>query len=284
MLGSNRMKTREGQSLLVNSGINSIFDRVMSLYQGSPTKTDKRIALFIQQNRETLVDMTVSQLAQSCGASSATLVRFVRKLGFEGFPDFRRKIIEELKEELQNPFSLAPVDLFKSPILRRFAEKEITNAQLTLKEISEETILNIANKIAICDTLYTTGSGVSSIFAKMATYQFSACGMRSTCLCDVPIPEVDQLALAMENSVFLCFAFLPYSQATIETLKFAKEERGMTTVVITNLVTSEATEVCDFVLRCSSATEIPMNSITAPLIVLRGLLSVFLSLNVTKNC
>jgi len=49
---------------------------------------------------------TVARLAERAGVSGPTVVRFVNRLGFRGFPDFQQALREELAERTASPLSL----------------------------------------------------------------------------------------------------------------------------------------------------------------------------------
>ncbi|MBN7794388.1 MurR/RpiR family transcriptional regulator [Microbacterium sp. 2216-1] len=46
---------------------------------------------------------TVAELAQRAGVSPPTVVRFVTRLGFSGFPAFQKRLVRELQERLGSP-------------------------------------------------------------------------------------------------------------------------------------------------------------------------------------
>ena len=49
------------------------------------TETDKKIVDYINENKQNISKLSVSQLAQNAEVSSASIVRFSRKLGYSGF-------------------------------------------------------------------------------------------------------------------------------------------------------------------------------------------------------
>lgn len=55
---------------------------------------------------------TVAQLAAIAGVSGPTVVRFVSRLGFDGFPDFQRALLGEVQARMNSP--LAMIDAGKA--------------------------------------------------------------------------------------------------------------------------------------------------------------------------
>lgn len=49
---------------------------------------------------------TVAHLAQAADVSGPTVVRFVARLGFEGYPDFQQALLAEVQERMSSPLSM----------------------------------------------------------------------------------------------------------------------------------------------------------------------------------
>jgi len=56
-----------------------------------------KVATFIRQHAEDVAFLSVNDLAQQLGTSDATVVRTAQTLGYAGFPDLRRELIEALR-------------------------------------------------------------------------------------------------------------------------------------------------------------------------------------------
>ena len=83
----------------------SILEKIFSIY---PVLFDeeKRVADYVLQNEAKVVDMTVSDLAAACGTSDATVVRFCKKCGCNGFHHLK---INMAKEMATKPSDGAPI-------------------------------------------------------------------------------------------------------------------------------------------------------------------------------
>ena len=65
--------------------------------------TDRKLAEYILSRPETLQRLTVQQLAELTDTSYATVCRFFRKLGTDGFRDFKRILSSELQQTEGHP-------------------------------------------------------------------------------------------------------------------------------------------------------------------------------------
>jgi DNA-binding MurR/RpiR family transcriptional regulator len=82
---------------------------------------ERKVARAVLAQYPTAGLTTVADLATGAGVSSATVVRFVTRLGFAGFPAFQRSLVHELNGELGSP-------------LKQYAEKASASAKGVLPE------------------------------------------------------------------------------------------------------------------------------------------------------
>ena len=64
-------------------------DLVKKIQGMSLTRTDAEIAEYILANLNTIGFQTSTSLAEAIGVSDTSVIRFIRKLGFKGYADFR---------------------------------------------------------------------------------------------------------------------------------------------------------------------------------------------------
>jgi len=74
----------------------SLAERVAArVDQLSPSEL--KVATFIRLHAEDVAFLSVNELAQQLGTSDATVVRTAQTLGYTGFPDLRRELVEALR-------------------------------------------------------------------------------------------------------------------------------------------------------------------------------------------
>ena len=59
-------------------------------------RAEKKIADYILENSRSITECSVTELAKICGCGDATVVRFSRRLGYEGFQALKIGIAGEL--------------------------------------------------------------------------------------------------------------------------------------------------------------------------------------------
>ena len=91
--------------------------RIRSLYSSLP-KAERNVADFIQQNPERAPHRSVHEFARAGGVSVASVSRFVRKLGFSDFKEFKMPALIFLPRTASSPGScIGAIPLLRLSIL-----------------------------------------------------------------------------------------------------------------------------------------------------------------------
>ena len=110
---------------------------------------DLHIAQYINTHIEACKSMKIQELAQATHASNATIHRFARKLGFDGYSDFKSYL--KFESEQTHALTTDSIDNFK---------QEITNTFNYLDRIDFKLV---TNKINQADTIYLYGTGLAQM-------------------------------------------------------------------------------------------------------------------------
>ena len=78
------------QNLDINQLVAGCYDQL--------TKSEKRIADFMRQNRDEAAFLSAAEIAERLDLSEATMVRFARTLGFDSYPALRAALQEEFRQ------------------------------------------------------------------------------------------------------------------------------------------------------------------------------------------
>lgn len=70
------------------------------------TRSERMIIRTLLSNYPTVGLTTASELAAQSGVSDPTVVRFVKKLGFDGYPGFQKALLSEIDERLNSPLTM----------------------------------------------------------------------------------------------------------------------------------------------------------------------------------
>jgi len=142
----------------------------------SLSEREKRIARHILDDPASAVHPSIEELAESIGVSVSTLVRFVKKLGFKGYQQFRIALASEaLAPEAKIYETL--IDHGEDPVYIAFnsAQKAL---EVTASMIDRSWLTELAERITRSGCVYLFGTGGSAIVAKDAMHKLIRTGIR----------------------------------------------------------------------------------------------------------
>lgn len=130
------------------------------------TDVDKKISNYINENKELISKLSVGELAKNANVSSASIVRFSRKLGYSGFGELKIEIAKDLTLK-SNDYSyiVKDSDVGINNIVNNITNKTIeaiTNiTKLNKLDVIEKSIEKIINSKSV----YVFGVGGSALVA-----------------------------------------------------------------------------------------------------------------------
>lgn len=75
------------------------------------TKNDKRIAEYFLENERELFFFNAKEIAKRLGISDTSVIRFVKKLGFKSFSEYKNALDNEMKKKVLTPSEKLSVNL-----------------------------------------------------------------------------------------------------------------------------------------------------------------------------
>lgn len=147
--------------------------------RGSLSPQLDRVAAYVLKNGDHACFLNARALADSAGVSAPTVVRFVKRLGYRGFPSFRRDLQESAREELGTRRSLAAAGKTKKGrgLIEKIIEEEASTLRDSLKLIRDEDFQAAVSRICRADTVYLLAGKTSFASAYMLYYRLSKLGI-----------------------------------------------------------------------------------------------------------
>ncbi|PDY44177.1 RpiR family transcriptional regulator [Bacillus pseudomycoides] len=183
---------------------------------------------YICQNSDKVAYMRIRELADETHVSTATILRFCRKLHCEGFSEFKVKLKMQLKEN-------------KKTIIKSSQQSVIEFFERTLKSNLEEKIKESASLVTKADNVIFIGIGSSGILAEYGARYFSSLGEFSLYIKDPHFPIHSKLR---NNSVTIALSVSGENKFTVTHLNQLKQE-GSTIISITNNALSTIAKISD---------------------------------------
>ena len=238
------------------------------------SKSQRKIALYILSNTESVPFLNVSQLAKMVGVSEATVVRFATFLGFDGYSEMQRVMQEAVKKQLTTVERLklsddvydkedqAIFDMFHEDVQRI----EAMAKQLDIKKFREAVDAIIqANRIFIIANRSAVSLGTFLEFYFDLMFENAE-------LIRNPHGISEKLFRLDENDVVIGLSFARYTKNTVEAVSFAKD-RGSTVIAITDNMLSPLVPYANITLCARSDMPSFIDSFVAPLSLINALIT-----------
>ena len=158
----------------------SVLDNITVLYD-QLFDAEKKIAKYILNNPKEVVDMTVSELAETSDVSIASVSRFCRKVGLKGFAQLKISLAQELVDthksgEISNEITLE--DIPQS--LQNILANKITELKQTVYQINTDEFKAILEGIRDASRVQVVAVGNTIPVAIDAAFKFNELGIPTT--------------------------------------------------------------------------------------------------------
>ena len=185
----------------------------------SLSSVDMTLYRYITENSEKVVYMRVRDIAQNTHVSNSSVMRFVHKIGFNSFPEFKSFIKSKTFHYKQNDkaFDFITKDNFPEDIGH------------TLKLV-EDTIFQ-------CDSVVFLGMGSSAFTAGYTARQLASLGYNTQLVTDPFYPLKPQLRNTSNNAI-ICFSVSGETTELIELLNDFTNDEDTTLISITGHINS----------------------------------------------
>lgn len=219
------------------------------------TPLEGRVVEMILGSRDFCENTSLKAVAENAGVSEAMIVKITKKLGFDGFKDFRAGLADynrlptaDLHEEL------SPDDT-DAEIARKVFRTSVHALEETLAILDAAALERAADLIFGARQRDLYGLGGSAQIARDVAHKLLRIGVRTSVFDDAHMMLMSASLLGV-GDVAVAFSHSGTSMAVIESIELARG-RGANTIVLTNYDTSPLASVADVVL-CSTAQGSPM--------------------------
>lgn len=213
---------------------------------------ERAVLDYLIENRDNLKDFGVEKIAEAAYTSPASVVRMCKKLGYQGFKDFKIDfILANAKVEIPDTKEYQDVILTKTYENGRAAiENNIRILEETLKIFSLETVEKAAQTIMHARKILIFGKGSSYLVCKDLEMKLRRINKFAIAQGESHDQLVDATFLNNKDVVI----FVSNSGKTKEIVSSAllAKENGATIISITKLGTSVLADISDIVLYTSS--------------------------------
>lgn len=211
------------------------------------SQTESTVADYVLGHPEETVEMSIHDLAGKTYTSSSTIVRMCRRIGFEGFKDFRKALTYEMslrKREFMNKGNDISRNDTTEEIVEKITYKNIVVLEATKNLIDIPTLEKCVELIQKAHSVLLFGMGASLCAARDAHLKF----LRLNKPCCLNDDWHSQLLQARNSRADDLAIVISYSGATEEVIACmqALRENKTPILAITRCVRSPVYELADY--------------------------------------
>ena len=211
-------------------------------------RAEKKIADWILENPGKLIPLSISELADECDCSEATIVRFARRLGFDGYQALKISLAREDNTTSVSESITRDDDCFA--IYGKVAQDIYCSLERTKKVLDPASLEMAAGKILSAGRIIIIGLGNSASVAVDMSHKFLRAGCDAVAYTDNHMQAIAASHLT-EGDVAIGISHSGSSKDIVEALRLAKG-RGATTICLTNYGKSPIQKVSDIILQTYS--------------------------------
>ena len=218
------------------TGDNMVIAKIHNVFKNL-TDTEQKIASYILEFPQKIVNMTAKELASACGTVPSAVNRMCKSIGVEGFSKLKILLATAVGKEEYNENNI-PFDKEDNPkmIFNKVFNSGINTLKNTYQMIDFSKIDEITRRFATAKRIFIFGVGTSSVVAVDAAYRFSQLDVQAYAYTD--ILQMNVMANNMKNGdVAFGISHSGRTKAVVDAMRSAKQA-GATTIALTSFTKS----------------------------------------------
>ncbi|MBQ8551517.1 MAG: MurR/RpiR family transcriptional regulator [Clostridia bacterium] len=214
-----------------------------------------RLIDYLTEHTSEAADMTISVLAERADVSYATVCRLVKRLGFEGFKEFKRTLREELSEDdrgMEQLDTRMSRERSVTEIIGNVCGLSISIAKSCKNTVSPKALEEVAAKISNAGFIYFVGFGTAAVTAHYACTKLFRLKVPCAYDSDIIIAKM-KVSLLKKGDALFAISSSGRTRGIIELAKPAKES-GITVVSLSDFVGTPLSKYSDISF-CTTACD-----------------------------
>ncbi|MGL6113944.1 MurR/RpiR family transcriptional regulator [Cetobacterium sp. SF1] len=219
------------------------------------TDREIKISQYIEKNLEEVKLLNTYELGKKCGVSQASIVRFSKKLGFSGFPEFKIALSSDIgKQEVENNINIIheeiKADDSTEDTSKKVAYENIKTIEDTLKLLDFEALDEAVKELDRARKIFILGGGFSGIAARDFYYKLLEIGKMAIFESDSHIQFSNFSTIEKDDVVFV----VSLSGKSLDIYNLLKEpkRRGVKIITLTKFSPNPVSDLGDVKLAIAS--------------------------------
>lgn len=233
---------------------------------GELTGAEKKVARVLLAAYPIAGLETIAELSGRADVSAPSVVRFVKKLGFDGYPEFQRALREEIQARISSPLSLyqrRPQERDGGGVLASSSHTFSEALGATFRNIPAVEFEAVVEQLASArGRVLCTGGRFSQVLAYYLFAHLRMLRPGAAFIGEEASARSDELMDLSRRDAVVVFDYRRYQNDTVNFARMAAQ-RHATVILFTDPWLSPAADVADYILTSSVEAPSPFDSLVA---------------------
>lgn len=263
--------------------ISSEYKKKLQRVYPTLTKCQKKVAEFIIDNPSKITLLSADELAKACGVSEATVIRFARNLGYEGYSamkeEFQRALVGSIRSSEKIEEGLKKIES-QSVLTELLKTHQDVFANLNVSELTNS-LKNAAKILSEADDVYVFGEGAALVPALELSFWLNRFGKKTWLFGVTGRSFFDHIVNIKGNDVSIGFAYRRIN-FELRILFTETRKRGGKNILFTDQPLSPLSDLANEIIVTQRGGIGNYRSMAIPVIMADALLFELVSIN--KEC
>lgn len=262
----------------IGSSRNSIKTKVEHLFE-ELSISERKVARVILSNYPISGMQTIAAVSKMANVSDPTVLRFIRKIGFQKYADFQACLKEELDQRIQGPLEIhktnTELDSDLSIYLNDFSQSLSRALSDTFNNISVAEFKGILQELNNKrKSVHLLGGEFTETIARYAYFHLRKMRSKVHLIQGQLSLRIDHLLDLGKNDVLIIFDVRRYQNDLSEFASWASQ-RVSSIILVTDQWLSPASQYATYVLPCKVESNSRWDSLVGVMGVIEALMSCF---------
>ena len=265
------MKETEG-----NRGENRDTLTIIRKIYPSLSKSHKRIADYILKHYDEVSELSAIKVANAVEVSEATVGRFSVAVGYEGYPEFRRALKNEINrklttiERIEQSIKHDEQEKVFQETVQNVLKTDMRNIHATFEEFDYELFTECIDLILTARKVIIIGFRTTTLLTEHLGYYLNLI-LDNVRVVNYGVSDIyEHLIHVNEEDLVIAISFPRYAQKTFEAVEFIKA-KGVKIITISDSETAPINDFTRYRLIAKSNVYSFVDSLVAPLSLINAL-------------
>ncbi len=241
----------------------TVQENILAVFETLPPK-QRQLARFCLDNEDIVAFASANDLGERVGTSAATVVRFCRALGYEGYTDLQvtiRRKYPQYRTTVQKMAERMVNDNLAENLSIRVGQANTHNIQETMNQVSDEKLSAAVAAIIRARQIRIFGSGLSAAATVLAEHALTTLGFSARACPNGGMNQTLEISHLTHQDLVIVITIWRYFRDTVEAAKAARAQ-GATCIALTDSPVSPVANLADYIFIATTEGAAHSRSIT----------------------